>query len=153
MTPIQQQIETAKKVVAAYVKALNRLDVKPITFLVHPYFHFRYASGYPARGLSNDWRYLGYLYQTFALMKKEGVKVSAEMALIRDGSIAYPSVLLHPPHDRRIIFPNEKRLIEICWIPTPEKDIFLRTRVKDGKIFRVQGLLMPDEYQKLIEHL
>ena len=150
MTPIQEQIKTSKKVVAAYVKALNTRDVKPITFLIHPHFLFRYASGYPARGLRSEWRYLGYLYQTFALMKKDGVKVSAKSALLREDSIAYPCLILDPPHDRRIIFPNEERLIPSCHIPTPEKQMILRCSVKDGKLFRVNGLLMPDEYEKLI---
>ncbi len=150
MSEILKQIAIANKVVEQYVKSLNTLDVEPITFLLHPQFGFRYASGYPARGLRNDWRYLGYMYQTFAQMKKEGLKIHAEKALLGEEDYTYPCVLLHPPHDRRIIFPNEELLIKNCWIETPQREIFLRTRVKDGKIFRVEGLLHPSEYETLI---
>ncbi len=150
MLQIYKDIAASEKVISAYVKALNKLDVKPITFLLHPHFHFQYASGYNAYGLSNDWRYLGYLYQTFAQMKKEDVKISAELGFLNEESIAYPCVQLNPPHDRRILFPNEKRLIESCWIETPQQQVFFRVRVKDGKIFRVKGLLHPAEYEKLI---
>ena len=150
MSTIVEQIEAARKVVDAYVKALNKLDVKPITFLIHPYFHFRYPSGYGAYGLSNDWRYLGYLYQTFAQMKKEGAKIHAERATLGESDYSHPCVMLRPPHDRRILFPNEKRYIESCKIDTPQLDVFFSVRVKDGMIFRMDGLLHPAEYSKLI---
>ena len=150
MTQINEQIEAAKKVVAEYVKALNSLDIEPITYLIHPHFLFRYSVGFSAGGLRNDWRYLGYLYQTFATMKKEGVDVLAELVLIGETDYTYPCVLLHPPHDRRIIFPNEERLIESVRGRLPEKQVFLKITLRDGKIFRAHCLLHPTEYETSI---
>ena len=152
MLPIVKEIQTAEKVVAQYVKAFNKMDVKPISFLIHPRFLFRYSSGFAAGGLRSEWRYLGYLYQTFALMKKEGLKVNAELAHMREpDSFAYPCVQLNPTHDRRIIFPNEECLIEKYRMRVPEKQVFLRTTIKDGKIFRVHCLLHPAEYNTLMK--
>ena len=152
MSEILKQIAEAEKVIAQYVKALNKLDVKPIAFLIHPQFLFRYSSGFAAGGLRSDWRYLGYMYQTFATMKKEGLKIHAELSLMGETDYTYPCVDLHPPHDRRIIFPNEECLIEKYRMRVPEKRVFLRTRIKDGKIFRVECLLHPAEYDSIISN-
>ena len=150
MIPIYKEIAESRKVVEAYIEALNRLDVEPIAFLIHPQFWYKYPSGFTAYGIRSELRYLGNLYQTFSLMKAEGKKISAELVMMREESIAYPCVKINPPHDRRIIFPCEERLIKSMWIETPENPLYLRMRIKDGKIFRIRGLLHPTDYDNII---
>jgi hypothetical protein len=114
--------------------------VYPIALNLQQNFIFQYGSK-PA--ISNELTYIGYLFKTFHEMKIWRVKIYATMCYLDNEN---PSVLLPPPHDRRIVFPLEiGQEIEL-----PDSKILLKCSFQNDKLFRIDVFLNEVDFKNRI---
>lgn len=128
----------AKEVVLKYALTLQTQNLEHIVSLLHPEFKFVYRLGCSGHGIRTNIRYIGHLYKTFVSMKKEGLSINPKICIATVEDLDYISILLEPPHDRRIIFPMDERIIPSARNYTPDEEVILYSRVKHGLLCKVE---------------
>ena len=138
---VKTQMETSEEIVRRYAIALNTLTIEPLVFSLHPIFKYIFPLGGVTGingGLSNELRCLGYWAKTFKSMKLAGEVIRAELCSVNFEGVKFQSIILHPLHDKRILFPLENRYadrVQHKYLPAGE--VLLHCKVKQDLLFRV----------------
>lgn len=133
----------SEAVVKQFAQGLQNLDLEFIAFLLHPEFKFVYRiDTCRGHGIRTDIRYIGHLYKTFLSMKKEGLSIKTEFCYITIDGVKYFSIILLPPHDRRIVFPMYER--EGCINHVQESKMIMIIKVRHEQIYKIECYTPPE---------
>jgi len=105
--------KTVQDIIKHYALGLKLRDLKHIYTLLHPQFNFTYPLGKNmGHGIRTDIRYIGHMYKTLNAMKMEGCEIKTGFCNVEVGNVKNLCIKLHPPHDRRIIYPMDDHFPE-----------------------------------------